>query len=143
MQNGVYPERVSGYLIDHNAREVRFHDEGRLRSRLGIRGWMDVLTIRFDPAVLATLRETGEQHDAAGASALRYVAPEPREDGLAEVWWSGELLLPLSVTRRESGGDVTSVVDRLVRGGGPTMLADPAERFPAYKYLDVADSGDH
>ncbi len=143
MQNAVYRERVSGYLIDHDAREVRFHDEGPLRSRLGIRGWLDVLTIRFDPAVLATLRQTGERRDAAGARVSRFVAPEPREDGLVEVWWSEELLLPLSVTRRASGVETISVVARLVRGGDPTALAEPAGRFPNYKDLDVADAGDH
>ena len=143
VQNGVYRDRVSAYLIDHEAREVRFHDEGLLRSRLGIRGWMDVLTIRFDSAVLDSLHRTGEQREAAGASVSRFVAPEARADGLVEVWWSEELLLPLSVTRRASGVELTSVVDQLTHGLESTVLADPADRFRTYKRVDAADAGDH
>lgn len=143
VRNVVYGDRAAAYLVDHEAREIRFHDEGRLRSRLGIRGWMDVLTIRFDPGVLASLRQTGERRDAAGASALRFVAPEPREDGLAEVWWSEELLLPLSVTRRLAGAETTSVVAHLTRTENSTLLEEPAARFPDYKGVDAADAGDH
>lgn len=143
VRNLVYGDRASAYLIDHDAREIRFHDEGPLRSRLGIHGWMDVLTIRFDPGVLASLRQTGERRDAGGAPALRFVAREPREDGIAEVWWSDELLLPLSVTRRLGGAETTSVVARLSRTEKPILLADPGAMFPEYKDVDAADAGDH
>lgn len=143
MQNRLYPDRVSGYLIDHDARQVRFYDETPLRNHLGIRGWMDVLTIRFDSALLGALRQTGEQRPLAGATASRFVAPEGKDDGLVEVWWSDELLLPLSVTQRVAGREVTSVVDRLTRGGDATVLADPADRFPTYQAVDASDAGDH
>lgn len=44
-RNPVYPERVSGALVDHATREILTHAESDLRSRLGIRGWADVLTM--------------------------------------------------------------------------------------------------
>lgn len=142
-QNVVYRERVSGYLIDHDAREIRFHDESPLRSRLHVRGWLDILTIRFDPTVLATLRDTGERRVVEGTRVVRFAAASPRRDGLAEVWWSEEWLLPMAVTMRGTGLEVTSRVHRLTRGGDDAVLADPAARFPGYKRLDAGDAGDH
>jgi len=142
-QNRLYPDRVSGYLIDHDARQVRFYDETPLRNHLGVRGWMDVLTIRFDAGLLGALRQTGERRAFADATGSRFVGADGKGDGLVEVWWSDELLLPLSVTQRSAGSEVTSVVDRLTRGGDAIVLADPADRFPAYQQVDASDAGDH
>ena len=108
-----------------------------------IRGWLDVLTLRFDPAVLPTLRDTGEQRQVGDATFKRYVANAPGRDGVAEVWWSEGLVLPLSLTVRASGVEVTSVVKGLTWSGDAMLLAEPSVRFPSYKTVDPADASDH
>jgi len=143
VQNTRYPTRVFGYSIDHKAREILLHEETTLRTEMGIRGWADVLTMRFDPAILGTLRDTGERRQMAGATATRFVSPDPARDGVTEVWWSEELLLPLSVTARKADVTVTSVVDGLTTDVDASLLADPDQRFPQYKSEDVADAHDH
>jgi hypothetical protein len=143
LQNVVYRDRAAAYLTDHDRREIRFHEESPLRSLMQIRGWMDVLTVRFDPTVLATLRDTGERRRTGGAIFSRYVTTEPGRDGVVEVWWSEELLLPVSLRVRDSGTDVTSLVKALTQTADATLLADPAGRFPTYKAFDPADANDH
>ena len=114
-----------------------------MRSLMQIRGWMDVLTLRFDPTVLATLRDTGERRETSGATFKRYVASESDRDGVVEVWWSEALLLPLSLTIRDSGTDVTTIVKGLTQSADAMLLADPDVRFPNYRVLDPADANDH
>ena len=108
-----------------------------------IRGWMDVLTLRFDPGVLQTLRDTGERRRTGDATFNRYAANAPGRDGIVEVWWSEDLVLPLSLTVRAAGVEVTSVVRDLTWSGDDTLLADPSVRFPSYKTVDPADANDH
>lgn len=143
LQNVEYRDRAAAYLTDHDRFEIRFHEESPLRSLLQIRGWMDVLTLRFDPTVLATLRDTGERRRTDGAICSRYVTTEPGRDGVAEVWWSEELLLPVTLSVRNSGTDVTSLVKTITRTADATLLAEPAGRFPTYKALDPTDANDH
>ena len=143
LQNAVYRDRAVGYLIDHDKREVQVHEESSLRSLMQVRGWMDVLTLRFDPGVLQTLRDTGERRRTGDATFKRYAANAPGRDGIAEVWWSEGLVLPLSLTVRASGVEVTSVVKGLTWNGDDTLLADPSVRFPSYKTVDPADANDH
>jgi hypothetical protein len=143
VQNAVYRDRVSGYLIDHSARHIRLYEESALRSLMQIRGWADVLTVRFDPATLAALRDTRERRQAGGSTFARFVATESTGDGVVEVWWSEALLLPLSVTVREDGTTVTSVVEHMTSEAEASLLTDPARRFPQYESRDAADAPDH
>lgn len=143
VQNARYPDRVSGYLTDHRARQILLHEETLLRTTMGIRGWSDVLTMRFDPAVLSTLHGTGERRTVSGVDAARFVASTPTRAGVSEVWWSDELLLPVSLTVRDAEGTVTSVVDRLSRTTDDAVLADPDQRFPDYTSEDSVDAHDH
>ncbi len=143
VQNAVYRDRVSGYLIDHSARHIRLYEESALRSLMRIRGWSDVLMLRFDPAALSALRDTGERRNAGGSTFARYIATESTGDGVVEVWWSETLLLPLSLTVREAGSTVTSVVSHLTSDADAAPLTDPAVRFPPYDSVDAADAPDH
>lgn len=143
LQNVVYRDRAAAYLIDHDRNDIRFHEESALRSLLQIKGWMDVLTLRFDPTVLAALRDTGERRQTGGATFKRYVSREPGSDGVVEVWWGEALLLPLSLTVRDSGTEVTSIVNGLTLTADAALLVDPEVRFPRYKALDPADANDH
>ena len=143
VQNVVYRDRAAAYLVDHDRREIRFHEESSLRSLLRIRGWLDVLTLRFDPTVLTALRDTGERRQMGGATFKRYVSNESGRDGVVEVWWGQALLLPLSLTVRDSGTEVTSIVKGLSHIADATLLANPDVRFPSYKTLDPTDAKDH
>lgn len=143
-RNPVHPDRVVGYLIDHDAREIHVHHDSDLRNTLRLRGWADVLMMRFDPRVLATLRETGEQRTVAGAEFRRFVAAPDAGLGVVEVWWSEALLLPLATRSRESGSlTVEATVKRLSKEIDPAVIDDPAVRFPAYEVLDASDVRDH
>lgn len=110
---------------------------------MGIRGWADVLTMRFDPAILRALRDTGERRQIAGATAARFLSTDSTHNGVVEAWWSEELLLPFSVTARQAGATVTAVVEGLTTEIDASLLADPVKRFPQYKSEDVADAHDH
>ena len=142
LQNVVYRDRAAAYLTDHDRREIRFHEESPLRSLMQIRGWMDVLTLRFDPTVLTSLRDTGERRQTSGSTVKRYVSNESGGDGVVEVWWSEDLLLPMFLRLRDSGTEVTSIVKGLSQITDATLLAAPEFRFPSYKASDPADA-DH
>ena len=104
---------------------------------------MDVLTLRFDRSVLAKLRDTGERRIIGETTFTRYVARDLPAGVVQEVWWSDELLLPLSVTIRRSRTTTTSIVKGLAYTADAVVLMDPMSRFPNYKVLDPADASDH
>ena len=106
-RNPVDRRRVSGYLIEHGARQILMHQESDLRHEQQLRGWADAFMMRFDPTVLARLRRT-DQHDSAfGATFTRYVAADMNADGVVEVWWSEAQLLPLRQQVRQRGVLIT------------------------------------
>ncbi len=142
VQNAIYPDRAAAYLTDHTRREIQFHEESSLRSLLQVKGWKDVLTLRFDPTALATLRDTGERRQVSGFDFERHVATRVDHDGVTDVWWSEALLLPLSLTTRAAGTEMTSVVTGLSHNVDAELLADPPLRFPTYRVLDPADVND-
>ena len=143
VRNGIFPDRASGHLTDHTTRQIRFYDESPLRSEMRIRGWLDILTVRFDSTKLPSLRDTGERRQTYGTTFVRHVGAGPGEDGLVEVWWSESLLLPLSLTVRDAGIESTSVVRRLARRADIALRPDPRVRFPMYKEVDAADTDGH
>jgi hypothetical protein len=142
-QNVVYRDRAVAYRTDHDHGEVHLYEESALRSVTGIRGWMDVLTLRFDRSVLAKLRDTGERRIIGETTFTRYVARDLPAGVVQEVWWSDELLLPLSVTIRRSRTTTTSIVKGLAYTADAAVLMDPMSRFPNYKVLDPSDASDH
>ncbi len=139
-RNPIDRRRVSGYLIDHGARQILMHQESDLRNEQQLRGWADALMMRFDPAVLARLRRTDQQDSAFGAAFTRYVAGDIKADGVVDVWWSDALLLPLRLQVRQRDVLVTSVLSQLETPAALTMLADPRGRLTDYEVLEVADS---
>lgn len=144
VRNPVDPRRVTGFLVDHEAQQILVHEERDLHARQQIRGWADVLTLRFAPELLQALRTTGEQESAGGATFARYVAPDAAAEGVVEVWWSDAALLPLRLTVRRSGSVMTSVLDRFDNDVDlDAMGADPRARFSAYRVLDVVDTHEH
>ncbi len=143
-RNPVHPNRVSGWLVDHRAREILAHDESSLRTTLRIRGWVDVLTMRFDPAALNTLTDTGQRREVAGQAFGLFRAPQGPRAGVVAVWWSAGLLLPLELVTRESA-DVTATarVVGLSTAVDASVLASPQQRFPEYRVVDAVDAGEH
>lgn len=142
VRNLHYPDRASGYLIDHPARQIRPHEESRLGETLHIRGWSDVLTMRFDPATLEHLRDTGERRSAGGATFARFAAVDPTNDGIEDVWWSDALLLPLSLNMRQGASHVSATIEGLTRQVDASVLVDPMTRFPDYEVRDPSDADD-
>ncbi len=142
-RNPVFPDRVSGELIDHGSRRIEQYDESDLRRHLLFRGWADVLAMRADPEQVLSLADTGEQRTVAGVTFHRYRGGEAAT-GLVEAWWSPSLLLALEQTTRESPTrSVTTRVVALTREVDTSVLASPAARFPAYERIDAADGNDH
>lgn len=143
VRNATYRDRAAGYLVDHARRTIRIVDESPLRDVFGIRGWLDVLTHRFDVAALARLRPTRDETHAGGAAFERYVADDATADGIVEVWWNDEWLLPLSVQARTAGTVVTSTVMNVSLSVDTAVLSDPDVRYPAYEQVDLAEARDH
>ena len=85
LQNVVYRDRAIGYLIDHDKQRSSRPRRELAAKRDEIRGWMDVLTLRFDPSVLAKLRDTDERRMIGEAIFKRYVATLARRDGSGSV----------------------------------------------------------
>jgi hypothetical protein len=139
-RNPVDRRRVSGYLVDHGARQVLAYQESDLRNEQQLRGWRDALLMRFDPESLGGLQPSTQSESVFGATFARHIAADQTRDGVIEVWWSDALLLPLRLTIRHRGVTTTATVDRLETPGSLEVLADPRARFPDYASLDVTDS---
>jgi hypothetical protein len=144
VRNPRHPERVSGSLIEHDTRRILLYDETELLTSLRLRGWADVLMMRFDPSTLDRLRDTGEERQVAGLTFRRYLADTPPERGIVEAWWNPEQLLALASVARESATlTISTEVDDLTAAVESSLLSDPADRFPAYERLDAVDASDH
>ncbi|MGE0592244.1 MAG: hypothetical protein AB7G23_11665 [Vicinamibacterales bacterium] len=138
-RNPVDPRRVSGYLTDHATKTILVYDETDLRITQGLRGWLDVVTMRIDPAQVEALPAGQGSAHVAGWSFTHHAATAS-EAPLEEIWWSDELLLPQRFVLRESGRRVTSTIEQLTLGIDEGMLQDPDERFPDYRMLELADA---
>jgi hypothetical protein len=142
-RNPVDPRRVSGYLIDHKERRVLVHDESDLRNGQGLRGWLDVLTLRFNPDTLKTLQPTADQEIVNGVPFVRYQENERAKRGGTEVWWSDRLMFPLRLTIREGQVLISSKVKLVAQQVANDKLVSPSTRFPSYRVSDVADARDY
>ena len=143
LRNPVHPARVSGCLIDHASRRILVYDDSDLRNHQQLRGWADVLLMRFDPDVLPRLRRTGETEMAAGTVFTRYVTSDDAASGVVDVWWSDDVLLPLRLTTRDPVARITTSITQLTRSVDTTRLREPGVRFPDYGVVDVSDARDH
>jgi hypothetical protein len=140
LRNPVDPRRVSGLLIDHPTRTIVAYEESDLRNALGIRGWLDVLTLGFDAGALQEMDAGADIRRAHGLVFTRYVARRPDAD-IREVWWSRSALLPLEVVKGEASGSrvVQISVERTRPGVDGRLLEAPAKRFPGYRQVDFPD----
>lgn len=128
------PRRASGTLIDHSRRALVFHDESDLRNRLGLRGWADVLTLGFDPAVLSTLPRRAGSRWLERLQFARYMLPSG-----TEVWWNDELLLPARFTTGDGAAALQVAIARITPGVDSTLLRPATDRFPRYRTIDLAE----
>lgn len=142
-RNPVDRARVSGYLIDHASRQILVHDESQLQSGQRLRGWADILMMRFDPQVLGTLQATSERKTFDEEVFAQYVAADRHRPGVVEVWWSDALLLAQRLVVRESDTVITSTITKIDRAIERSALVDPRLRFPGYDVTDPGDAGDH
>ncbi len=139
-RNPVDRRRVSGYLTDHRARRILVYQERDLRTAEHIRGWVDVLTLRFDPESLGGMRATGEKTRHGGRTFTQYVAAKPAGEGALEVWWDPDQWLPSRLLTRHGSSLLTLTVDSIVEGVDASRLRSPLLRFPGYSVQDVTDA---
>jgi hypothetical protein len=139
-RNPVHPERVDGDLIDHDARQILAHDDTQLLAGLGLRGWADVIMMRFDPRLLPSLRATGAVERRGGAAFKRFLAADQEAQGIVDVWWSEPLLLPLRMTVHHGARRITATIISFGPAEDPPALEAAASRFPDYESLDAVDA---
>ncbi len=142
-RNPVDPRRMSGYRVDHQARQIVIHQESDLRNREQLRGWADVWFMRFDARQLASMRRTEETQVIGAFRFVRHTSTGEVAGEAAEVLWSDQLLLPGMLVYRQSGTTTTSRVDALEVLADTPELGDPMGLHPEYAVLDLADVGDH
>jgi hypothetical protein len=143
VRNPVAADRMTGYLIDHGARQIVEYDDTSLLTRQGLRGWADVVTMRFDPRLLPELQATGKVVRRHGTEFHQFVSQTPDGPGVVEVWWSQTHLLPLRLIVRERSAVLSAEILAVGPVRNATTLEMPARRFPDYAALDVADASDH
>jgi hypothetical protein len=142
LRNPVDPRRVTASLIDHRTKRILGYDETDLRNGQGVRGWLDVLTLRVDTRALKSLRDTGRRETVAGIEFVEHVrdAASGSGDGIVDLWWSASHLLPLRFSVREGRVLAISAVQIGPAAIEDNALAAASERFPRYTVLDIADA---
>ena len=116
------------------------HEDSDLRNGQQIRGWMDVLTLRFDADSLLRLENTGAKKTVEGVSFRQYRQPSAQAEGVDEVWWSEDLLLPLSLITRQGSIRTTVVVEAIEANVEWRRLENPVRRLPDYEIRDISDA---
>jgi hypothetical protein len=133
-QNARDARRISGWLTDHVHHVIIRYEESDLRIAMGLRGWVDMLALGFDPAQLHGLVATGDVRSVDGLAFVRYASPA----GI-ERWWNAHHLLPIHVTTSDGRGTSTLHVVRIRRGVDQALLEIPARRFADYRVVDLAE----
>jgi hypothetical protein len=139
-RNPVDGRRVSGYLTDHRTQRILVYQERDLRIAERIRGWLDVLTLRFDPESLNGMRATGKRTYSGGRTFTQYVPASPATEGTLEAWWDPDAWLPSRLLTRRGPTLITLTVDSIVEGVDASRLGSPLLRFPSYSVQDVTDA---
>jgi hypothetical protein len=143
LRNPVDHRRVTASLIDHRKRRILRYDETDLRNGHGVRGWLDVLTLRADSRAVKALRDTGRRETVAGIEFTEYArdaAPGAERNGIVGVWWSESHLLPRRFSIREGRVLTTSDVQIGREAIDESALAAASVRFPQYAVVDIADA---
>lgn len=143
VRNPVDNRRVDGLLVLHARRTIISYDESAVRNQLGLRGWVDVLTLGLDRTALSRLGARAEVRERNGLHFVRYQpdpgTPSGARDGLEEVWWCEDQALPLEF-RTVAGETRTAVwLDRISSALDESLLRRPTERFPDYAEVELAE----
>jgi hypothetical protein len=141
VQNPRERTRLHAYLIDHEHKALIRHDESELRNGQQIRGWLDVLTLGFDPEGFVGLKATDQTTAFAGITFTRHVAGPAGAGlpGVHEVWWNDKQLLPIRIVSSTGRETRTVSVDEIRPGVDPALLSRPEDRFPSYRNVDLPD----
>lgn len=129
-QNPVDRRRVSGYAVLHGSKTIVAYSDSELRNMLGITGWTQVLTLGCElPAAAAD----------GVARAVGDLAFTRQADGAAGRgnWWNRAQLLPAECVSGDGRSHL--VVDGVTAGIDAALLTLPAQRFPAYREMPLAD----
>jgi hypothetical protein len=147
-RNPVDPRRVSGVMVDTAQRVLVSYEESDLRNVVGIRGWLDVITLGVDLTALEGMDAAQESRVVDRVAFTRFTA-RGQNDAISDVWWSQSHLLPLRVVSRGTNGtpavrlSVVAIRDAV----DEALLQAPAVRFPGYREIGYADwlekHGDH
>lgn len=136
-QNPLDPRRVSALLVDHASRTIILHEESEVRNMLGIAGWADLLMMGVEPAAVAPATATRRTQTLSGVVFRQHA--QPVDGGVNEVWWNKEYLLAWRVVTQHQGSTTTVTVMTLQQAAGDERLRSPADRFPDYKLIDLAE----
>jgi hypothetical protein len=136
-QNPVDPRRVSALLVDHARRTIILHEESEVRNMLGIAGWADLLMMGVEPAAVAPATATRRTEELSGVVFRQHT--QPVNGGVNEVWWNEEYLLASRVVTHHEGLTTTVTVTKLRHAAADERLRSPADRFPGYKLIDLAE----
>lgn len=137
------PRRTAAYRVVHAQRTLVVYDDTDLRTRYGIAGWRDVVTLGVDPAALVEAGGPGEDRVVGEVRFARRLLADASGQPGVELWWSDALLLPAATRVTGEVGPLRTEISDLVQGVDAARMALPHTRFPAYRVVDVADWGEH
>ncbi len=135
IRNPLDQRRVSARRVEHGERVIIEYDESELAMSGIARGWADVACIGVNLDGLQRLSRTGKSESRFGFEFVEWRSSTGAVD--AAIWWSDEAALPSLVAG--VGHRQVVQVTSLRRGVERARLAEPRERFPGYRVLDVAD----
>ena len=104
---------------------------------LGIVGWADLLMMGVDPAAIAPAHATRRTEKLSGVVFRQHA--QSVDEGVNEVWWSQEHLLASRVVTHHQGSTTTVTVTKIQHVAADDRLRSPAQRFPDYKQIDLAE----
>jgi hypothetical protein len=132
------PRRVSASAVEHRSQTIVLYEETDLRMLLGIRGWVDVLSLGFDVDWLAASRRTDDARSHGGLRFVRY-AVHRSGSPVTELWWCEEEIMPGRFSVGDKSGQTQFRVESLRSGADSSLLVPPEERFPKYRVAGLAD----
>jgi hypothetical protein len=96
------------------------------------------VTLGVDSVLLGRLTRTSERRTIAGLRFVKHVSHR-KDEPITEIWWNKAHAFPQTVVSNDGTGSTSFSVDRVSMGVDATLLRGPAERFPGYRVVDVAD----
>jgi hypothetical protein len=141
-RNSRDPRRALASAVEHRSRTIVLYEETDLRMMLGIRGWVDVLSLGFDVEWLAASTRTEDVRTQGGIRFARYAASRP-DVRVMDLWWCEEQVLPGRFSVIDTSGKTQLTVERIRSGADSSLLVAPEERFPNYRVTGLAEWLEH